>query len=206
MNYFEQDSPRLFQLIARGETSDVEEELRLPSALWQTDRYRRTALHVAALYGKTEVVRMLLSRGADVNAPNSIGVTPLKVAVQNGYHQIAVILISAGADPNAKLQRKEGDTLLTGDGVLHGVRSVETATALFYAGVTGIDDPNVFGRTALHVAIVNGYVDVAICLLDKGARFDTRDRDGKTPLDAAEVALSGEQRVRLQEAVARHDH
>jgi len=46
-----------------------------------TDRHGRTALHLAAILGQTELARYLLSRGADINARNIPGHTPLMLAV-----------------------------------------------------------------------------------------------------------------------------
>ena len=43
-----------------------------------------TALHVAALAGQTNVIEVLLKRGASVNTTNSLGMTPLDLASQIG--------------------------------------------------------------------------------------------------------------------------
>lgn len=48
------------------------------------DDFYETALHVAAGHGETEVVKQLLVRGADVNAVNNLGCTPLNRAVVAG--------------------------------------------------------------------------------------------------------------------------
>jgi hypothetical protein len=47
-----------------------------------------TALHVAANKGHTEVVRLLLSRGADVNALAEELVTPMHLAAMHGYSEV----------------------------------------------------------------------------------------------------------------------
>ena len=54
----------------------------------------RTPLHLAAFTGRTEVVRLLLERGADVNAKNEKGgETPLHNAAMNGHAEAAVLLL-----------------------------------------------------------------------------------------------------------------
>src|SRR5262249_6905507 len=69
-----------------------------------------TPLSFAAREGRTDVVRVLLRAGADVNramqpkkssarAP-ARGTTPLIMAVENGHFELAVVLLEAGADPN----------------------------------------------------------------------------------------------------------
>lgn len=49
-----------------------------------------------------EVVRLLLSRGVDVNARDAQGLTPLHVAAKHRNEDVANILISAGADVDAR--------------------------------------------------------------------------------------------------------
>ena len=61
------------------------------------------ALFRAVIEGNTEMVRSLLSApGADVNARNDRGATPLLEAARYGHNDIARVLIAAGANVNAK--------------------------------------------------------------------------------------------------------
>jgi ankyrin repeat protein len=58
-------------------------------------------LHLAAQQGSLEAVRTLLDGGATVDVANSIGNTPLSVAVFNsrGRDELIELLRSRGADP-----------------------------------------------------------------------------------------------------------
>ncbi len=47
----------------------------------------------------TQIVRALISAGADVNIPDGNGVTPLGLAMRRGYSSISEILKAAGAKP-----------------------------------------------------------------------------------------------------------
>ena len=55
------------------------------------------ALYWAASEGHDEVVRLLLERGAEVDALRDSGWTPLTAAIYRGHEAVALILIEAGA-------------------------------------------------------------------------------------------------------------
>jgi ankyrin repeat protein len=65
-----------------------------------TDEKGQTALHHASLSDKTlPTARRLLSNGADVNAQDKYGWTPLHVAAYYGSARVADLLLAEGADP-----------------------------------------------------------------------------------------------------------
>jgi ankyrin repeat protein len=57
----------------------------------------QTPLHVAAEDGSSGLVKMLVSSGADVNAVDKNGATPLILAMQNKHDEIVEMLKLAGA-------------------------------------------------------------------------------------------------------------
>jgi uncharacterized protein len=65
-----------------------------------------TALALASFFGHREVVLMLLTRDAEVNAVanNAMRVMPLHAAVAGGHHAITKALLAQGADVNAPQQ------------------------------------------------------------------------------------------------------
>ena len=66
------------------------------------DLWGRTPLHIAAEEGHKEIAELLIAKGADVNAKDSVGFTPLHEAAFYGQNEIAELLIAKGADVNAK--------------------------------------------------------------------------------------------------------
>jgi hypothetical protein len=78
----------------------------------QTARNSQTdALFRATREGNTDMVKSLVSSpGADVNATDERGSTPLLEAARYGHEDIARVLIAAGADLKAK--DKDGKTAL----------------------------------------------------------------------------------------------
>ncbi len=61
----------------RYNDSDAADKLARGHNLEQRDALGRTPLHIAAMFGLHEMVTLLLSRGADPNARDQWGVTPL---------------------------------------------------------------------------------------------------------------------------------
>lgn len=59
-----------------------------------------TLLHIAATWGDTEAVRLLIENGADVNASGDMGCTPLYEAISFGHGRCAKMLLDAGANIN----------------------------------------------------------------------------------------------------------
>jgi ankyrin repeat protein len=64
----------------------------------RSDSKRCTALHMAARRGNTEVAEALLDCGADINAADRAGVTPLHRAKNCRKAAVALLLVSRGAD------------------------------------------------------------------------------------------------------------
>jgi hypothetical protein len=65
-----------------------------------------TPMHTAIIAGHKNVVEVLLSCGAHVNATDSAGCnTPLHRAVEHGHKDIVSLLLNAGAEVNAKTSR-----------------------------------------------------------------------------------------------------
>ncbi|MDB4681059.1 ankyrin repeat domain-containing protein [bacterium] len=68
------------------------------------------SIHDAAESGNIEAVKQHLAAGADVNAKNDGGFTPLHYAASRRDKEIAELLIAKDADVNAKME--DGDTPL----------------------------------------------------------------------------------------------
>lgn len=60
----------------------------------------RTALHVAAEYGDTKIVALLLKEGADTNALDYSGCPPIFLALAKGHLECVSMLAESGANLN----------------------------------------------------------------------------------------------------------
>ena len=68
-------------------------------------------LHDAALKGFTRIADLLVSHGANVNARNSAGATPLHDAALAGQAAVITILLDQGADINVRDTEYRGHPL-----------------------------------------------------------------------------------------------
>jgi len=66
------------------------------------DGAKDTALGVAAAFGKTDVATALIEGGADLDARNKDGSTPLHIASFLCYPEIVQALVDKGADKNVR--------------------------------------------------------------------------------------------------------
>lgn len=72
----------------------------LPLLICKVDTVGNTPLHFACTGGNLDCIELLLEYGADVNAQNSDGRTPLHRLYSERYDKIAEWLIGCGADPH----------------------------------------------------------------------------------------------------------
>jgi ankyrin repeat protein len=93
----------LISLVISADLPGLRDALAQGQAVDTADPRGFTALHVAAQQHELEMMRELLRAGADVNARNIYGNTPLWVAVfaSKGQGDAIQLLLAAGADPDA---------------------------------------------------------------------------------------------------------
>eukprot|EP00211_Chloroparvula_japonica_P013604 CAMPEP_0119131818 /NCGR_PEP_ID=MMETSP1310-20130426/10651_1 /TAXON_ID=464262 /ORGANISM="Genus nov. species nov., Strain RCC2339" /LENGTH=125 /DNA_ID=CAMNT_0007122413 /DNA_START=81 /DNA_END=458 /DNA_ORIENTATION=+ len=66
------------------------------------DTNKRTPMHWAADFGHVDVLKYLHSKGADPNAKDGFGITPLLAAVYESHEDAVKFLVGVGADKGAK--------------------------------------------------------------------------------------------------------
>jgi ankyrin repeat protein len=191
----------LWSAIALDRADDVRSlvtrDLSLLSARMSRSDHHRTPLHHAAAKNRPGIVRLLTDLGANPNATDATGATPLTVAAQE-HADPAVVAMLAGAgaklDFMAALNLKryelaqallnEDPSRLGPEGrdtiALHLAVSRKNAEAVQWLLEHGVDlnakrvlwDCN---HTALHMTAESGAVDIARMLLDAGADPNIHD-------------------------------
>ncbi|PNP85062.1 hypothetical protein FNYG_01587 [Fusarium nygamai] len=146
----------------------------------EEDLYGRTPLLLAAAMGHRHICEILLDNGADMSHRDYVyGQTPLSYAAAYGHREVVELLLSTGSDYD---DSSSGVTPLW-----LAIRSghLDIAELLLQAGA----DPNASsihtGETCLSHAASLGHIRGAHLLLAGGAKVDTRDKNGWTPLHHA---------------------
>ena len=122
-----------------------------------------SAIGRAAQHGYVNLVKDLIAAGADVNAEDDYGGTPLHDAAYKGQAEVISILIKAGADVNAKT---DGGSTPLHSAAYKG--QAEVIPILIKAGAD-VHAKNNDGSTPLANAIKEGHSNAAAALKKGGA-------------------------------------
>jgi ankyrin repeat protein len=137
-----------------------------------------TALAWAAHWDDIETADLLIRAGANVNAANVYGVTPLWEACNNRSAAMVEKLVSAGGNPNAVLPGTRETVLMrcarTGDPA--------AVNALLAHGANLDGTENNRGQTALMWALEQRHLQVARALIQHGANIRAKTKDGFSAL------------------------
>ncbi len=131
-----------------------------------------TPLHYAAALPKPEIAGLLIARGADVNAEDTFGTTPLLAAASGAHLETMRLLIEHGAKVGAA-ERNSGQNAL-----MRGMHDVGVARLLLDQGLD-VNARDHTGRTALMQCYITA---IAALLIERGADVNARDAQGNTPL------------------------
>ncbi len=181
----------------------------------------RQALHFAAAWELREAFEQLVAAGANKEARDDNGATPLLVASRHASPEMIRWLIEdQGLDPRAEttrpaenalhlaarngnievvkllLERGMSASAPSSDGTvaLHaaaGGSSVATVKLLLERDPGAINTPDDWGWTPLHQAARTGNLAIIRYLLSKGAKVDVLTKSEKTP---ASIALANDHR------------
>ncbi|BFZ04847.1 hypothetical protein BsWGS_07886 [Bradybaena similaris] len=88
--------------VKNGELTDIKKFVEEEGVDVNKEVQGRLPLHYAADYGQAEVLLYLLSKGANINAPDKYGITPLLSAIFEGHTAIVKLLLAWGANKSGK--------------------------------------------------------------------------------------------------------
>ncbi|GJQ80542.1 hypothetical protein Trydic_g19948 [Trypoxylus dichotomus] len=146
-----------------------------------------TSLHIACIYGSEQVVQDLIRLGAQINAVDGFGCTPLHYNVmryplhgndgqKNEDLAITRLLLNHGA--NFNLANSFGNAPLH---VTMRLKSTNTLKLLLEKGCN-VNIQDAFGKTSLHIAVEEKEPSSIRVLLENGASPEIEDAYGNTPI------------------------
>uniref|UniRef100_A0A8B9LR32 Ankyrin 3a n=1 Tax=Astyanax mexicanus TaxID=7994 RepID=A0A8B9LR32_ASTMX len=153
-----------------------------------------TPLHVAAKRGNGNMVKLLLDRGAKIDAKTKDGLTPLHCGARSGHEQVVEMLLDRGAPILSKTKN--------GLSPLHMATQGDhlNCVQLLLQHDVPVDDVTNDYLTALHVAAHCGHYKVAKVIVDKKANPNAKALNGFTPLHIA----CKKNRVKVMELLLKH--
>lgn len=160
------------------------------------------------------LARILLARGANVNARltqnpakeggydynymSLVGATPFFLAVKAADTTLMRLLLAHGADPSiGNNQRTTPVLVAAGIGYIEGqilateVQALEAVKMLVEELGADVNASNDLYETPLHGAAYRGANRIARYLVERGAKLDARDKQGRMPVTIADGVVAG---------------
>lgn len=171
----------MFEAINRGDDGAVRWLLAIGADPNKASYDGLTPLELAVARGRTEIARMLIGRGAQVNTAEGV-TSALHRATLLGRADEIELLLAHGA--NLEAVDEQGNTALH---LASRGQSDAPSAALIRAGAN-IEAVSGSGLRPLHLACVRNSESVARLLVAHGADLEARDEEGRTPLHHAVIA------------------
>lgn len=150
--------------------------------------WERTPLLIAAESGQTEIVDLLLKKGADINArdrtngaPLSQGNSALILAAAMNHLDTVQLLLAQAKKPDVLMREQGGKTAFWFAVEKENLAMVK----LLYSHGSKINLPDKTGASVLTATVLHKKYDVLDFLVSKGANINMADNNGSTPLRTA---------------------
>ncbi|MDO6412999.1 ankyrin repeat domain-containing protein [Sphingomonas sp. BIUV-7] len=151
-----------------------------PAAALPPPERRQELLFEAAKLGRVDLIPLLVKNGADVNAYEARGFTPLILAAYNGQAAAVEALLAVGADP-CKPDATQGNTAQMGV----AFKGDDAIAARLLKEKCDVNVRNHAGQTALMMAALFARTKQIDMLLKAGADPAIADASGRTAAGVA---------------------
>ncbi|MCJ1262568.1 hypothetical protein MMC22_002438 [Lobaria immixta] len=175
-------STSLMYAAAEGHSSVVEKPIQEGGVINTLSRRETSALHLAILFERDQVVRILLScRETDVNSrgTDQDNILPLTIAARQNCISIVRELLGR---PELEVNKKFNRSALM---VAAELGNNDVVSLLLADPRVLIDECDDQGSTSLHIAVCTARFNVVETLLDHGADTEAKDVFGEAPIFAA---------------------
>lgn len=189
-----------------GQVATMEKMLEKSQAdLECKDTDLNTALHVAALHGQGEIVKLLLRRGANTKAENLLKEIPADLAKTPELRELIKYFKEASTSQTShpllqacwKGKKRETRTWLQSGANINNIRDSQDNTGLHYCAIwnrselaevllkegdADVNYANIMGNTALHEACRFSSPETVKILLRYGAEYKQTNKNGDNPI------------------------
>jgi ankyrin repeat protein len=171
-----------FKAVEEGDEGEVAKLLDAnPRLLEEANDKGARPIILAARFGQLGVVKLLIGRGADVNATGASGSTALHYASYYGHEETVAFLLDQGAQANSTMHGDRTPLKLA----CHEGQLAVVHMLLQHIGTQVLEETDEEGWRALHWVAYRGHEAVATLLLEQGAQANSGDALGRTPLMVA---------------------
>ena len=184
-SFYEMSYKGLCEAASIGDEKACRELLDAGVELQQHNRF--SPLIRAAENGHLRTVRLLIARGAKINAKSYYGDTALMFAAQNGHTQIVDLLLEKKASIHLICPSLRNSSNALTCAARNG--HTEVMELLINKGAN-VNTKDPFEETTLVQAARNGQAQAVDLLLNKGADVNAKNAFGETPLILATRAYS----------------
>jgi ankyrin repeat protein len=168
---------KIFEAVETGNVEKLTKWIEMGESINSITKFSRTLLHNACFYKHLEIVTCLVQNGADLEAKDIMGWTPLRYSLAHQDLEIISYLVEQGADIDA-LSARNWTCLHSAA----GVGNFEFCEYFVKKGAN-IELKTIDGLTPIHVACVYGQkCEIVKLLLDHGANIEAQDPKGNTAL------------------------
>ncbi|MBO7244294.1 MAG: ankyrin repeat domain-containing protein [Alphaproteobacteria bacterium] len=163
----------LYEAIRRNQSVVVAVLLEAGAPLTDLNNLQSSPLFASVIWGRSYIAKMLIEKKADVNfQTKNNGYTPLLAAVTNGSVQMMNDLIQAGANIN------QGGFKITPLMASVQLKRFKHFKCLLEKEAIDLNKQDEYGKTALMMAIENGFMAAGFELIEKGADVLIKDKEG----------------------------
>jgi len=174
---------QLFYYCSLGMTSSVVRMLQMQGidveSIYGEQKYNMSCLMIAAVFGYVDICRLLIDKGAEIDAKDSDDMTPLHMSVWNDHIEVVRLLCDRGANTEAR-DKFRITCLMFAVSCGHP----DLCRLLIEKGAQ-LEARDEKGKTCLHLSVVKGNIGIINLLCDRGANIEARTSNGMRPLHLA---------------------
>lgn len=179
---------KLYEAVQSNDLKTTEKLLKSNQLADTKDGLGTPVLQLAAQQGNSDMVQLLLEKGADPNQMNRVGMVPLAFAARFGHTKCVDLLLKGGADPNTTGETYQLTAMM--GAAVSGDLGIAQRLLRAGADLSVVDQVN--QGNALIWAMFYRNQDLALWMLENGADYQSKVlSDTQTIHSLAELTGAG---------------